>query len=59
MLGDGRLAYAAERVLDAYYAIALGSWGSFSLEVQRFNNPAFNQDRGPVTVYGIRLHLQL
>ena len=59
MLGDGKLNYAPERLVDAYYAIALRSFGSFSLEVQRFANPAFNRDRGPVAVYGIRLHLQL
>ena len=59
MVGDGRLNYAPERVVDAYYAIALGAHGSFSLEAQRFNNLAFNGDRGPVTVVGIRLHLQL
>ncbi len=58
MLGDGRLNYAPEKLIDAYYAIALGSFGSFSLEAQRFRNPAFNQDRGPATVCGIRLHLQ-
>ena len=59
MLGDGRLDYAPEHLLDAYYAVALRAYGSFSLEVQRFANPAFNRDRGPVTVYGLRLHLQL
>lgn len=59
MLGDGRLTYAAERLADLYYAVALGNTGSFSLEAQRFQNPAFNQDRGPVTVLGLRLHLQL
>lgn len=59
MLGDGRLNYSAERLVDLYYAVALSRYGSFSLEAQRFANPAFNRDRGPVTVYGIRLHLQL
>lgn len=59
MLGDGRLTYAAERLADLYYAVALGTAGSFSLEVQRFQNLAFNRDRGPVTVFGLRLHLQL
>lgn len=59
MLGDGRLDYASERTVDAYYAFALGRLGAFSLEAQRFANPAFNRDRGPVTVYGLRLHLQL
>jgi high affinity Mn2+ porin len=58
MLGDGRLHYKAERIVDAYYSIGIGSVGSVSLEAQRFNNPAFNRDRGPVTVYGTRLHLE-
>ncbi|HXC17801.1 MAG TPA: carbohydrate porin [Holophagaceae bacterium] len=58
MLGDGRLTYAPERVVDAYYSVCLHGESSFSLEIQRFSNPAFNQDRGPVTVYGVRLHLQ-
>ncbi|MBS1766166.1 MAG: carbohydrate porin [Acidobacteria bacterium] len=58
MVGDGRLNDAAEQVLDAYYAIALSRYGSFSLEAQRFRNLAFNQDRGPATVFGVRLHLQ-
>jgi hypothetical protein len=59
MVGDGRLAYSAERVVDAYYALAFGSFGSFSLEAQRFEHLAFNRDRGPATIYGLRLHLQL
>lgn len=58
MVGDGRLDYAPEQVVDAYYAFALSRYGSFSLEAQRFRNLAFNQDRGPATVFGIRLHLQ-
>jgi high affinity Mn2+ porin len=58
MLGDGRLDYRAERVLDAYYSFAPVSFGAVSFEVQRFWNPAFNADRGPITVYGLRLHLQ-
>ena len=58
MVGDGRLDYAPEQVVDAYYALALSAYGSFSLEAQRYRNLAFNEDRGPATVYGIRLHLQ-
>jgi hypothetical protein len=39
-------------------ALALGSSGrgDSTLEVERYWNPGFNQDRGPVTVYGLRLH---
>jgi hypothetical protein len=58
MLGDGRLSYQAERVLETYYSIALWSAGTFSLEAQRFTDPAFNADRGPVTVFGMRFHVQ-
>ena len=58
MLGDGRLRYAAERAIDGYYSFAATSFASVSLEVERFNNPAFNRDRGPLTVYGGRLHLE-
>ncbi len=58
MLGDGRLRYGTERVVDGYYSIALATIGSISIEAQRFNNLGFNRDRGPVTVYGTRLHLE-
>ena len=58
MLGDGRLAYSAEKVVDVYYSLAPvgGVW--VTLEAQRFWNLAFNSDRGPVTVLGARLHLE-
>lgn len=59
MLGDGRLSYAAERVLDFFYSFAPVELGSVSIEIQRFENPAFNRDRGPITVLGARLHLEL
>jgi high affinity Mn2+ porin len=59
MLGDGRLNYAAERVVDAYYSLAASRLLSLSLEAQRFANLAFNRDRGPVTVFGLRAHLQI
>jgi high affinity Mn2+ porin len=59
MLGDGRLSYAPERLVDAYYSLAAGKALSLSLEAQRFADLAFNRDRGPVTVFGARLHFQL
>jgi hypothetical protein len=50
--------YAAERVFEAFYNAALvkGVWAS--LDVQRAFNPAYNADRGPVTVLGARLHFE-
>lgn len=58
MLGDGRLTYSAERVLDVFYSFAPVEAVRVSLEIQRFWNLAFNQDRGPGTVAGARLHLE-
>jgi high affinity Mn2+ porin len=58
MLGDGRLTYSAEKVLDAYYSLAPVEGVYLSVEAQRFWNLAFNRDRGPVTVVGARLHLE-
>lgn len=58
ILGDGRLAYGPERVLEAYYALALASWATWSFDAQRVANPAYNQDRGPVNLLATRVHFQ-
>ncbi|MGA9751343.1 MAG: carbohydrate porin [Acidobacteriota bacterium] len=57
-LGDGRLSYLPERVIDAYYSWAFFDHGALSAEVQHYTNPGANSARGPVTVYGLRLHLE-
>jgi high affinity Mn2+ porin len=58
LLGDGKLTYGSERILETYYTarLARGIFGSFDL--QWINNPGYNQDRGPVVVPGARLHLE-
>ena len=56
LLGDGRLTYSPERILEAVYAVALGRPFTASLDLQRCWNPAYNADRGPVTLSALRLH---
>lgn len=56
MLGDGRLDAGAENVLDVFYRFAVAKFFAVSAEGQRFTNLAFNRDRGPATVWGLRLH---
>lgn len=58
LLGDGRLNYGRENILEAYYT--LHAWRGVypALDVQRINNPGYNRDRGPVTVVGLRLHVE-
>ncbi len=58
LIGDGRLNYAGERVGEAYYAASLGRGWTGTLNYQYFGNPAFNADRGPVSVYTTRLHFE-
>jgi high affinity Mn2+ porin len=59
IIGDGRLNYGPEYVWESYYSARLlpGFFGTFDL--QRIANPAYNQDRGPVWISSIRLHIAL
>jgi high affinity Mn2+ porin len=56
LIGDGRLNYHPERVLEAYYAIGLSKWATLTLDYQYLVNPAYNADRGPVSIYATRFH---
>lgn len=59
LLGDGRLNYAPERIVEMYYALAIGKCCTTSLDFQRAWNPAYNADRGPVSLFALRCHVQL
>ncbi len=56
-LGDGRLDYAPEIVTELDYAARVTAAVSVGLDAQLVVNPGYNRDRGPVTVWGIRLHV--
>jgi high affinity Mn2+ porin len=58
LLGDGRLNYGRENIMEAYYTLHL--WRGFypSVGLQQINNPGYNRDRGPVLVPSLRLHLE-
>jgi high affinity Mn2+ porin len=58
LIGDGALDYGAEKIVEAYYAARLNQYLSLTLDVQHANNPAYNRSRGPVQIYGVRLHAQ-
>ena len=59
LIGDGRLTYRPEQVLEAYYAVSLSRWATLTLDFQYVDNPAYNADRGPVPIYAGRLHVEL
>ncbi|MBS1784783.1 MAG: carbohydrate porin [Acidobacteria bacterium] len=57
VLGDGRLSYGPERIVEAYYRWQPRPWLALPPDVQRIQNPGYNRDRGPATVAGLRLRL--
>ncbi|PQO94858.1 carbohydrate porin [Massilia phosphatilytica] len=57
-IGDGRLDYHPEQIVETYYRIGLGPHAAVSLDWQHIANPAYNGARGPVNVAGVRLHGQ-
>jgi high affinity Mn2+ porin len=57
LIGDGRLpAAGAERIFEGYYALQAWAHGWITFDAQRFWNPAYNRQRGPLTMLGLRLH---
>lgn len=56
LIGDGRLNYGTERILETYYAFALGKGFTLTADYQFITNPAYNADRGPVSIFSGRLH---
>jgi high affinity Mn2+ porin len=57
LLGDGRLNYGLEQALEIYYRIQVGRFLQISPDFQFIQNPGYNRDRGPVEVYGLRMHI--
>jgi high affinity Mn2+ porin len=57
LIGDGRLThYADEAVVEAYYDVQFIKGINAALDYQFVANPAYNADRGPISVLGLRLH---
>ena len=58
LIGDGALPHpGAEKILEVYYSLPIYSW-QLTLDYQFITNPAYNRDRGPVSVVATRLHAQ-
>ncbi|MES2276969.1 MAG: carbohydrate porin [Bacteroidota bacterium] len=59
IIGDGKLNYGTEMVAEAYYKInALQNKLALSPGYQFIVNPAYNKDRGPVSVFSVRMHVE-
>lgn len=58
LAGDGQLKYAPEMVMEAYYSYALNPYVFLSPNYQFVLNPAYNADRGPISIFAVRLHIE-
>jgi high affinity Mn2+ porin len=63
LVGDGQLPHRGpEQILETCYSLPLGDWLAgnwrFTADYQFIVNPAYNRDRGPVSIIGARLRTQ-
>jgi high affinity Mn2+ porin len=56
LAGDGNLDYGWEKAVETYYDFKIWKTIHGALDYQYITDPAFNRDRGPVSVFGARLH---
>ena len=59
LVGDGKLPNpGTERIVEVYYSLPVTKSSRLTFDYQLIDNPAYNQDRGPVSVIGTRLRAQ-
>jgi high affinity Mn2+ porin len=56
LIGDGQLNYRPEEILETYYAYSVTKGFTVTADYQLITNPAYNADRGPVSVFSARFH---
>ena len=59
LIGDGSLLhYGSENIIETYYSAYIAAGFILAADYQFIANPAYNGDRGPVSVFGMRVHLE-
>jgi len=58
LIGDGALNYGTERIAEVYYNLAVVKHLTLGLNYQYVVHPAYNRDRGPVSIVGARIHAE-
>jgi high affinity Mn2+ porin len=58
ILGDGKLNYATEFIVELQYLTHINNYFTLSVDYQFVANPGYNADRGPVNVFGLRGHVE-
>ena len=58
IIGDGHLNYGLEEIVETYYSFAATKNIFVTFDYQEIANPAYNRDRGPVSVASLRVHIE-
>jgi high affinity Mn2+ porin len=59
LVGDGRLPHPGpEEIVETYYSLSAFAHSLLTLDYQWVSHPAYNRDRGPVSIVAVRLHVQ-
>jgi high affinity Mn2+ porin len=58
VLGDGKLNYGRENIVETYYTLHVWRGIFTSFDAQYVDNPGYNRDRGPLFAPALRLHVE-
>ncbi len=59
LVGDGQLPHPGpEEIIETYYEATLFRQVQLTLDYQWIDHPAYNLDRGPVSIFAVRFHAQ-
>jgi high affinity Mn2+ porin len=58
IIGDGKLNYGPEEIFEFFYNYQLAKGLFAAFDFQEVIHPAYNRDRGPVSLYTLRVHME-
>ncbi len=58
LIGDGKLNYGYETTFELFYSLNVFKTLYLSPDYQFTMNPAYNKDRGPISLFAIRAHIE-
>ncbi len=58
LIGDGKLNYGSEQIFEVYYSLKIWKQIYATPDYQWVIHPAYNKDRGPVSIIALRLHAE-
>lgn len=58
-IGDGAISYKKEQIIEIFYSAKVYKDLFITADYQYISNPAYNSDRGPVHIFGLRAHVEM